>query len=426
MARLDHSSPFLSGPLTDLIEQNVLHAGLDRVLCTVRRHLGMDVAFISRFREVDRVFEHVDAEGTAPIQRGDVLSLEEGYCLKVVRGELPGCIPDTSRVSAAMRIPATRDISIGAHLSVPIRLESGTVYGTLCCFSHASDPTIGERDMALMHAFADVIGARIDEAVAADVVYRHDTHEIRHAMASGAPRMVFQPIYDLSRQRMRGVEALARFDVPPARGPDRWFDMAERVGLGAELELKAVTEALPALDLLPPPMFLCVNVSPALVYADAFRAALAHRDVSRLVIEITEHVTVTDYAALCAALKPLRERGLRVAVDDAGAGFASMRHILNIEPSVIKLDMSLTRDIDTDDRRRALAKGLIAFAHEIGCFISAEGVETDGELGMLGALGVDMAQGYFFDRPLPLDDLLARLPMPGMPAPVSARSLQYP
>lgn len=280
--------------------------------------------------------------------------------------------------------------------------------------------------MALMHAFADVIGARVDEAVAADAARRHDAREIRHAMATGAPRIVFQPIYDLSRQRMRGVESLSRFDAVPQRGPDRWFAMAERVGLGAALEFRAVHHALPVLDLLPPPMFLCVNASPALVYSDAFRAALKHRDVSRLVIQITEHVTVTDYARLSAALKPLRERGLRVAVDDAGAGFASMRHILNIEPSMIKLDMSLTRDIDTDGRRRALAKGLIAFAHEIGCFITAEGVETNTELEMLGALGVDMAQGYFLDRPLPLEDLLERLPLQGAPASFSERSRQYP
>lgn len=125
MTRRDVPLPHLAGPMTGLIEQQTLRVGLDRVLSTVRRHLGMDVAFISRFREHDRVFEHVDADGAAPIRQGDVLSLKEGYCLKVVEGDLPGCIPDTSCVPEAWDIPATQQIPIGAHLSVPSGWRAG-------------------------------------------------------------------------------------------------------------------------------------------------------------------------------------------------------------------------------------------------------------------------------------------------------------
>lgn len=232
--------------------------------------------------------------------------------------------------------------------------------------------------------------------------------------------MVFQPVYDLGTRQMKGVESLARFDLLPVRSPDVWFALADRVGLGPELELRAITQALTALDHLPPPLFLGINISPATVYSARLQEELETLDLTRIVLEITEHVTVTDYKELAIALAPMRARGLRVAVDDTGAGFASMRHILNIDPSMIKLDKSLTHDIDIDDRRRALAKGLIAFAHEIGCSISAEGVETASELAMLKALGVDMAQGFYLDRPLPLAGVLNRLSR----APVDTRPVQ--
>lgn len=402
-------------PLAPMIEQELLHGGIDRVLRAVRQHLEMDVAFISRFRSRDRVFEHVDADTPPPIAAGQALTLQEGYCLKVVNGELPQCIPDTAALPAALEIPATTSIPIGAHLSVPIRLENGLTYGTLCCFSHRAHTGLGERDMRLMRAFADVIGARIDEAVAAGEEVRGFQGEVQRALAAGAPRMVFQPVYRIAPgcapgERLAGVEALARFDLDPARGPDRWFEVADRVGSGHELELRAIAHALPALAHLPAAALLSLNVSPGLILSGRIRAALAGVDAGRILLEITEHATIPDYAALAEALEPLRAQGLRLAVDDAGAGFASMRHILNIGPDMIKLDVSLTRGIDGDARRRALARGLVAFAHDIGCLITAEGVETASELEALRALGVDEAQGYLLAPPLPLDEALRRCP----------------
>jgi GAF domain-containing protein len=133
------------------------------MLHTVRKHLGMDIAFISHFRQTDRVFEHVDADGVAPIVQGQAIPLEDGYCLKIVRGELPELIPDTSQVPAAMAIPATRAIPIGSHLSVPIQLSNGDTYGTLCCFSRAANATLGDRDLRMMRALGEVLGSRIDE-----------------------------------------------------------------------------------------------------------------------------------------------------------------------------------------------------------------------------------------------------------------------
>lgn len=393
--------------ITNLLAHGVVHSGVAHVLRAVRKHLGMDVAFISHFREIDRVLEHVDAEGVAPIHQGQVIPLADGYCLKIVRGELPELIADTRAVPAAMALPATSAMPIGAHLSVPIELASGEVYGTLCCFSHEANPTLGERDLQLMRAIGDVLATRIDEDLASARLKQRAADEIRRVMTMGATRIVYQPIYSLATDSMVGVESLSRFDLEPRRAPDVWFKAAHEAGLGLELELKAIENALAGFNRLPHAVSLSLNSSPELILSRRLDALLARVDLSRVVLEITEHASVTDYEALLDALTPLRKRGAKLAIDDAGAGYASMRHILNLKADVIKLDMSLTRSIDTDCSRRALAKGLIAFAHEIGSTITAEGVETETELFALRAIGADKVQGYFLSKPRELEDLVA-------------------
>jgi EAL domain-containing protein (putative c-di-GMP-specific phosphodiesterase class I) len=148
--------------------------------------------------------------------------------------------------------------------------------------------------------------------------------------------------------------------------------------------------------------YLSVNLSPAAVLAPNLMPLLARVPMGRLVIELTEHTAIQDYGPLLAALARLRASGARLAVDDAGAGFASLRHILRLAPDIIKLDITLTRDIDADPVKRALASSLVTFAREIDASITAEGVETAGELGALRELGIGSAQGYYLARPGPL------------------------
>jgi EAL domain-containing protein (putative c-di-GMP-specific phosphodiesterase class I) len=154
---------------------------------------------------------------------------------------------------------------------------------------------------------------------------------------------------------------------------------------------------LPALERLPANSSVSVNCSPQLLLSSKFHQLLdGIDDLSRLVLEITEHAAVKDYKALAIGLEPYRRRGAKLAVDDAGAGYSSMRHILNLEPEIIKLDMSLTHSIDTDEKRRALARGLISFAHEIGSLVIAEGVERPEELDMLQRLEWIALKGICF------------------------------
>lgn len=223
--------------------------------------------------------------------------------------------------------------------------------------------------------------------------------EIEEVLAGGALHMVFQPVVELGTGRTVAYEALARFDREPSRPPNLWFEQAAEVGLGTELELAAIQAALRELSHIPLEQVLAVNVSPETAVDAGFANLLADFAIERLVLEITEHAGVADYDALHAALERAGRGRLRVAVDDAGAGFASLSHILRLGPDAIKLDLSLVRDIDSDPVKRALASSLVTFAREIGSVIIAEGIETAAELDCLRELGVAWGQGYHLAKP---------------------------
>lgn len=214
--------------------------------------------------------------------------------------------------------------------------------------------------------------------------------------------MLFQPIVDLADSFVVGVEALARFSTGPHRVPDVWFNEAAEVGLGPELEMAAIALAVDQFEQLPVGAYLSINVSAATVLSGMVKEVLERAAPSRLVLELTEHDAVDDYDALNEALREMRDAGVRLAVDDAGAGFASLRHILSLKPDIIKLDLALTRGIADDPVRRALAASLVSFAREIDASITAEGVETAAELAVLQQLGVTSAQGFYLSRPIPL------------------------
>lgn len=216
---------------------------------------------------------------------------------------------------------------------------------------------------------------------------------------SREPAIALQPIVDLATGAWVAVEALARF--PDGGCPDRWFADAHRAGVGTALERRALQSAIDLLPRLPPGVELSVNASPALVLDPAFEAVLARCGDGgrRLVIEITEHASVAHYDDISAALLPHRERGVRLAVDDTGAGYASFAHVLRLRPDVIKLDRSLLVDIDRDGARRAFVTAIVLMALELGARVTAEGVESAAQLTTLATLGVDTVQGFLLAQP---------------------------
>ncbi len=229
---------------------------------------------------------------------------------------------------------------------------------------------------------------------------------IRAILDAGPPTIVFQPIAELATGQVVSYEALTRFAAEPQRPPDQWFTEASEVGRGVELELASVMAALAEAERLPPEVGVSINVSPAAATSPDLVDLLGPERGRRLLLEITEHERIDDYESLLDALGRLREAGVRLAVDDAGAGFSSLQHILTLRPDVIKLDISLTRDIDQDPIKRALASSLVSFSADIGSRLVAEGIETESERTTLVDLGVPWGQGYHLGRPAPLDAIV--------------------
>lgn len=211
--------------------------------------------------------------------------------------------------------------------------------------------------------------------------------------------MVYQPVYSLRTSELLAVEALARFDSEPYRPPNLWFGAAEYAGLGVELELAAIEKAITGASGLPDAVALSVNASPRTV-ADPRLAELLRSGNGRPVtIEITEHALIDDYRALDGHLQRLRDLGVKVAVDDAGAGFASLRHIVLLAPDVIKLDITLTQDLVSSPLRRALGGSLIEFALHSDATLIVEGIEEREDLHVWSLLGAHACQGYLLGRP---------------------------
>lgn len=210
--------------------------------------------------------------------------------------------------------------------------------------------------------------------------------------------IALQPVIELRDRRQVGAEALSRFPAEEGarRGPDEWFTDAWDAGLGVSLELLALRRALRLIERADG--WLSINVSPETLLDDALPGLLAPV-ADRVVLELTEHTPVDDYHPVLRRAEELRDAGTRLAVDDVGAGFASLRHIVSLRPQHLKLDRSLTHGVEHDPARRTLTRGLVTFARELGATIVAEGIETERQLEIMAELGVDHGQGYHLGRP---------------------------
>jgi EAL domain-containing protein (putative c-di-GMP-specific phosphodiesterase class I) len=243
------------------------------------------------------------------------------------------------------------------------------------------------------------------ESEALDGAVPQTRERILSVLRGSAVTPVYQPVIDILSLRAVGYEGLSRFPGTEYGGPDRWFGDAFEVGLGVELEWLAASKVLSSLQTLPagePEPFLAVNMSPASVLHLLTHQLCDPGLYPRIVVELTEHVPVEDYAAVHASMAPMREGGSRLAADDLGSGYAGFRHLIRLQPDIIKLDISLVRGIHRSKGQRALASALVAFAADVGARVIAEGVEEKGELEALQDIGVPWAQGYYLGKPNPL------------------------
>jgi EAL domain-containing protein (putative c-di-GMP-specific phosphodiesterase class I) len=275
--------------------------------------------------------------------------------------------------------------------------HDGVVIGVLAVGS-ARDDAVAQLSSQLgaIVDFADLAGAILGTRVHDRTEVGRLRAEIQAIIADHAFAPVFQPIVDISHGQTVGHEGLTRF----ADGvrPDLRFADAEAVGLGIELEQATLAAVVAASATLSRSRWLHLNVSPDLVLARTELQQVLRTARARIVLEVTEHAVVRDYAEFRAAIDSIGQP-VRLAVDDAGAGFSSLRHILELRPAFVKLDLSIVTAIEHDPVRQALVSALVYFSGKTGSQLIAEGIETESEARVLRELGVNLGQGYLFGRP---------------------------
>jgi len=285
----------------------------------------------------------------------------------------------------------------------PVRYDERLIGLLVIQSIDAVDKTSTTEALPALVEFADLAGALIGRNLAE----RADTGRARDHISAIIKRRtfhpVFQPIVDLETGAVVGYEALTRFT--DGSNPETAFAEAASVGLGLDLERVTLHAAMAASEALPSSAWLNLNASPELIMAGGVMASQPYQPGRRLVLEITEHSVIADYPVFLEAVAAL---GFPVdlAVDDAGAGFASLRHILELRPALVKLDRSLVAGLETDKVRQAMIVGLRHFSRATGCRLVAEGIETEAELAALRDLDIHLGQGYLLGRPLPVEEVL--------------------
>jgi EAL domain-containing protein (putative c-di-GMP-specific phosphodiesterase class I) len=290
----------------------------------------------------------------------------------------------------------------------PETVEADENFGSFCCFSHDMNPKAEPREREKMMVFAKSVPEELQAILRNRVGLRDKAARIETVLEGKNLNILYQPVFRLWKNEVIGFECLARFPETKPGKPEAWFADAYAVGLGQQLEYTAIQMGLRWLWKFPDGIDLRINASPGLVMSGALAAALEGQPLERIVLEVTEHDPVTDYEAFIAMLMPLRRQGLRLAVDDAGAGHASLRHVLKLQPDIMKLDPSLIRNLETDRCKAVLVAALVRFAKEMGIEIVAEGIETMAELNLLREMGVFSGQGHYLGHPVALEAALAQ------------------
>jgi EAL domain-containing protein (putative c-di-GMP-specific phosphodiesterase class I) len=385
------------------------------LLRTARRSLHMSVAFLSRMDGTTQTLEVVDTRVPLLVQEKNKQVQETSFCQAILDGRLPAVIDDVKRHPVAMALPSARIPRIRSYVSTPVTLSDGTLYGTFCAFGFTSDKELTGRDEALMKVLASAASVIIEPELREQQRRDDIDGRLDPLVASGGPSVLLQPIVDLATGVRVGAEALSRFPREWGKGPDVVFEEAHSIGRGHEVELLALRGAAAHLDRVGG--YVAMNVSPQTLLTPAFSALLTELPLDRILLELSEHDPVEDYDALTTTLMPFRAAGMRLAIDDVGAGFSSLRHIVVTDPDVIKMDRSIVSGLHVDPVLSKLVEALVVFGHGCGVKVVAEGIETADEAARLRDLGVDLGQGWYFGRPGPPEALTPVAPARPVPRP---------
>jgi EAL domain-containing protein (putative c-di-GMP-specific phosphodiesterase class I) len=364
------------------------------LLHTARQSLGLSLAFLTRMDGTVQHLEVVDSSIPLVFRDGITQRQDTSLCQAIMDGKLPPVIPDLKAFPEAMKLPAARLPRIRSFVSVPVLLSDGTLYGTFCAAGFAADKQLTKRDKALMDVLAHAAAVIIEPGVRENARNAEIEHRIGPVIDSGGPMVLLQPIVDLATRRRVGVEALSRFPQDWNLAPDLCFEEAHSIGEGDRLEILALHRA--ADHLAHVRGYVAMNVSPATLLTKPCIDFLDRLPLDRIVLELSEHDPVNDYDALKAVLAPLRSRGMRLAIDDVGAGFSSLRHIVITGPDLIKLDRSIITGIADDSVLSVVTHSLVDLAKATGAQVVAEGVETAADADALATLDVNLGQGWHF------------------------------
>ncbi len=381
------------------------------LLRVAKRSLGLSLTFLTR---MDGTTQHLElVESSIPLFRDGITQPQEtSFCQAILDGRLPAVITNVAKLPEAKRLPAARFPRIRSFVSVPVRLSDGELYGTFCAAGFTADRELCARDQALMEVLASAAATMIEPGVRE----RRCTDEIRARLdpliAAGGPSVVLQPIVALADGARVASEALSRFPAEWGKAPDVVFHEAAGVGLGLDLELLAVERALDHGRTVSG--YVAVNLSPDSLFDPRTHALLSTVPPERVVVELSEHEPVEDYDRLVAALAPHRARGVKLAIDDVGAGFSSLRHIVVTAPDIIKLDRSIVAGAGADPVLATLIRSLVDFAKGLGATLVAEGVETVQDALVLRDVGVHLAQGWLFARPMAPGEMRDAYPVEGL------------
>ena len=233
----------------------------------------------------------------------------------------------------------------------------------------------------------------------------HARARILELIERGGIEPVFQPIFNLASGDIRGIEALSRFPEPDGRSARSWFEEAELVGLGQELEVAAIKAALAEVGDLPKDWFVSVNMSSRTFAGALFTGLLDDMTSGQVVVELTSQHWMDREQPMRRAMMRSRDARVRVAVDDVGASARSLVRAFDLRPDIVKIDPSLVRGIDRSPSQQSVVKDLSSFATEAAATLVAEGIERKAEADELVRLGVELGQGYLLAPPMTLDHL---------------------
>ena len=285
----------------------------------------------------------------------------------------------------------------------------GSLSWLVCCPLRRRQVTVGILAIGGEgHPRDDMVAAGMDYAPTVALLLGPALNQSRRAnesremveriLATGAFQPLFQPIVDLSGDRVLGYEALTR--LTSGAPIVHLLTEATEAGIRADCEIALLSASLREARSLGEG-WVSVNLSPSVVVErSAELSALIGGSGCEVVVELTENERIEDYVSVRGALSGLGDR-VRLSVDDTGAGYASLRHVIDLHPQFLKLDRSWVSGLDSDPTRQALVAGMVAFCRHTDTDMIAEGVETESELATLRALDVRLAQGYLLGRPAP-------------------------